>query len=121
MSRSTLARPSVLRAAERAAVGSEAIGRLERRAFRRAQVEVPFLGDAVAEFVDLVELHVGIEVQRRKRHPPVEGLHRQPGEHARILADRPQHGQRLHVGIGLAQDVDAARFEFVEMIHGGRV
>ena len=34
-----------------------------------------------------------------------------------VLAERPEHGQLVDAVEGLAQDVDALRFQTVEMIH----
>jgi hypothetical protein len=41
----------------------------------------------------------------------------QPHHDVRVLAQGPQHGQLVDAVEGLAQDVDALRFQPVEMIH----
>src|SRR6201990_3340963 len=88
-------RPSVLRAAERAAggrVGSTASIGGEGSA---RQVEIPLLAVAITKRVHLREFLAGIDVQRGKRHAAEEGLPRQPDHHVGVLAQRPQQRQLL--------------------------
>ncbi len=86
---------------------------------RGIEIEIPLLRIAVAIGIDLVEFHRGIELHHGKRHAAEECLAREPQHDIGILADRPQHAERLQPVIGFAQDVDALRLELVEMVHRG--
>src|SRR6202035_2092092 len=112
--------PSVLRAAERAAggkVGSTASIGGHGSVLRDRS---PFLAVAIAKRVHLGKFLAGIDVQRRKRHAAEERLARQPDHHVGILAQRPEQRELLQPREGLAENVDALRFERVEVVHGGR-
>ena len=58
-----------------------------------------------------------VDVDKGERDMPKEGFAHQPEEHGAVLANRPQHAQVLEVGVCLAQNEDAGRFQPVEMIH----
>ena len=104
----------------RARVGRQGrVGRLERRAVLDDQVQLPLLRVAVAERVHLAELLAGVDVHHRERHMAEERLLGQPDHDVAVLAQGPEHGQPVDAVEGLAQDVDALRFELIEMIHGG--
>src|SRR4030095_4361022 len=90
---------------------------LHRRAVAHDEVEVPFLREAVAELVHLRKLLAGVDMHDRERDVAEERLARQPQHDVGILAQRPQHGDRLQAAEGLAQDVDALVFERVEVAH----
>src|SRR3546814_15173250 len=76
---------------------------LQRRAGLALEVELPLRRIAVAELVHLLELLAGVDVHHGEGHMAEEGLARQPAHHVGILAERPQHGQRLAAGIGLTK------------------
>ncbi len=81
-----------------------------------AQFESEFAGPAVAEFDHLVELPPGVDVQQRKRQRGrMERLARQVQHHRGVLADRVEHHRTLALHHGLAEDVDAFGFEFLEV------
>ena len=61
--------------------------------------------------------NLSFDVNERKRHMPEERLARQPQQHGRVLANRPEHGQVLKLVERLAHDVNALLFEFTEIIH----
>src|SRR4029078_2486195 len=83
------------------------------------EVELPFLAEAIAERVHLRKFLAGIDMQGRKRDAAEEGLARQPDHDVGILAQRPQQRELLQTRERFAQNVDALRLEFVEMIHRG--
>src|SRR3546814_3582 len=53
----------------------------------------------------------------RERHMAEEGLAGQPDHDIACFPQRPQHRQLVDAVEGLAQDVNALRFELVEMVH----
>ena len=65
----------------------------------------------------LGKLVVGVDVDERERHVAEERLARQPQQHGRVLADRPQHAEALEVAEGLAEDVNALLFQLIEVVH----
>jgi hypothetical protein len=94
---------------------------VDRRAGLNLEIELPFLAVAIAERIHLRKFLPGVDVQRRKRHAAEEGLARQPDHHVGIFPQRPQQRELLQPRERLAQNVDALRLEFVEMVHrGGR-
>ena len=48
-----------------------------------------------------------------------EGLAGQPDHDIAVLAERPQHAELVDAVERLAQDIDALRFQLVEMVHDG--
>ena len=106
-SRRAAFRPSVLRAAERAAGGRVGSICLHRRAVLDDEIELPFLRVAVAERVDLREFLAGIDVHHRERDVAEERLARQPQHDVAVLAERPQDRELVDLVERLAQDVDA--------------
>ena len=50
-----------------------------------------------------------------------ERLPRQPDHDIGILAQGPEHGERLNLVVGLAQDVNRLRFELGQAVHHGLV
>ncbi len=94
------------------------IHRVHRRALLAQQVELPGGHILVAEGIHFRELLAGVDMHHGKRHPPEERLAGEPDHDVGVLAQRPQHGQPVDAVEGLAQDVDALRFEAVEMVHG---
>src|SRR3546814_395430 len=53
----------------------------------------------------------------RERHMAEKGLACQPDHDVAVFPERPQHRQLVDAVEGLAQDVNALRFELVEMVH----
>ena len=90
---------------------------VDRRAGLDLEIEIPFLAEAIAERIHLRKFFAGVDVQRRKRHPAEEGLARQPDHHVGIFPQRPQQRELLQPRECFAQNVDALRLEFVEMVH----
>ena len=66
----------------------------------------------------LRQLVAGVDVNERERHVAEERLARQPQQHGRVLADRPQHAEAFEVPERLAEDENALLFELIEVIHG---
>jgi hypothetical protein len=48
---------------------------------------------------------------------PEERLAREPQQDRAVLADRPEHSEIAERGIGFAQDVNAAVFQLIELVH----
>ena len=70
----------------------------------------------VAQLDHLAELPGGVHVHQRKRRlGGIERLHRQVQHHGRVFADRVQHHRVFELGGHLADDVNALRFELLEM------
>jgi hypothetical protein len=90
---------------------------LDGRAGLDEELEAPLLAVAVAEGVHLAELLAGVDVEHRERHVAEERLARQPQHDVAVLAERPQHGEAVQLGVGLAQHVDALRLKDVQMVH----
>ena len=91
-----------------------------RWALDHLQVKTPLGHVLIAVGVNLVELHGGIQLHHRKRHMAKKRLARQPDHDVRILANRPQHGQRLRLLIRFAQNIDAVGFQAIKAGHGVR-
>src|SRR5215471_4950861 len=68
--------------------------------------KAPLADDPVAERIDLGELVAGVEQDDRKGHAAEERLAREPEQRVRVLADRPEHADRLQTVHRLAQDED---------------
>ena len=92
---------------------------LDRRALLLDVVQPPVLDPLIAELVDLQELLFRVDEQHQKRHVAEERLLRQPQHEVAVFADRPADPDVFQLGIGLAEDVDALRFELVEVVHAG--
>jgi len=99
-------------------LGQRGVDLLDRRAVAHQQVQVPLFRIAVAELVHLLELLAGVDMDHRKRHMAAEGLLGQPDHDVRVLAQRPQHPGGVDARVGLAEDVNGLRFEFVQPLHG---
>ena len=110
-------RPRVLRAAERAAGGR--VGSVASTGGQSSRMKFSFhsCGVAVAEGVHLRELPLGVDVHHRERHVAEERLAHQPQDDVAVLAERPEDRQLVQLGEGLAQDVDALRFQRVQVVH----
>ncbi len=79
-------------------------------------------GGLVAEPDHFLEFPRRIHMQKRERRlAGSEGLHRQMQHHGGVLADGIQHHRIAKFGRDLANDVDAFRFQPVEMGEPGNV
>ena len=96
------------------------IDRVDRRAGLDLEIELPLLAEAIAERIHLRKFLAGVDVQGREGHAAEEGLARQPDHHVGIFPQRPQQRELFQPCERLAQNVDALRLEFVEMVHRGR-
>ncbi len=81
-----------------------------------SQVEVPLARDAVAERVDLGQLHAGVELHDRHRNRAEQRLAHQPQQRGAVLAHRPQHAGRREQAVRVANDRDGARLERAEIL-----
>ena len=79
--------------------------------------QVQFACQAVAVGERLGNLKTRIDVHQGERHMAEERLARQPQEHRRILAHRPQHAEISEMTVRLAQDIHALLFQGSETIH----
>ena len=57
-----------------------------------------------------------VDVDEREGDVPVKRLAREPEKDRGVLADAPEHAEIAERGVGLAQDVHAFAFQFIEMI-----
>ena len=85
------------------------IDRLDRRALRNHQIEIPDLAVGVPECIHFRHLLAGIDVDDRERHMPEEGLLGQPHQDVGVLADRPEHRQTVDAIERLAQECRCSR------------
>jgi hypothetical protein len=92
------------------------VGRLDRGAGRVDVIETPFVEQPVAECVDLRKLVAGIEQHHRERNAAQKRLSHEPDHRVRILAQRPEHRERLQPRVSLADDVDRLLFESVQVV-----
>ena len=80
------------------------------------EVQMEFAGDAVPEGDHVAELPGGVHMQQREwQLAGVERLARQMQQHRRVLADGIQQHRALELRRHLADDVDALRFQLLEM------
>ena len=93
---------------------------VDRRAGLDPEIEIPFLAVAIAERIHLRKFLAGIDMHGGERHAAEEGLSRQPDHHVGIFPQRPQQREFFQSRERFAQDVDALRLEFVEMVHRRR-
>src|SRR4029079_15514472 len=56
-------------------------------------------------------------VDQRERDMAEEGLARQPQQNRTVLADRPEHAEIAECRIRFTQDMDAAMFELIDLVH----
>src|ERR1700748_1534617 len=85
---SAIFRPSVLRAAERAAGGSVGSTASIGGQGPALASRLPFLAVAIAKRIHLRKFLPGVDMQRRERHAAEECLARQPDHHVGVLAER---------------------------------
>ena len=80
------------------------------------QVEPELRGAVIAERDHLAEFPGRVDVQQRERRlRRIERLERQMQHDGRILADRIEHHRVVGLGDHLADDVNALRFELLEV------
>src|SRR3546814_891017 len=97
--------------------GQRRIHVLEGRTGSDHQAQIPFLRIAVAKRVHLGKFLSRIYMDHRKRNPPEERLAREPHQHVRILAQRPQQGNPIETDERLTQNVDALPLQNIQVSH----
>ena len=88
------------------------------------QLHTHFGGAAIAERVHVAEFPRRVDVEQRKRRPGgEERLDREVQHHGAVLADRIEHHRIVGLGDDFPDDVDAFRFEPLQIgeCHPGRV
>ena len=86
------------------------------RVFVHDQLETQLGARPVAELDHLPELVRRVHVQQRPRRlGRIKRLQRQPQHHRRVLADRVQHHRPREFGRDFSQDVNAFRFERLQI------
>ena len=80
------------------------------------EFQAQILDVAVAEFDHLAKFPGGVHMhQRERRLAGVKCLQRQMQHHRRVLADGIEHDRALELGGDFAHDVDAFRFQLLEV------
>lgn len=73
--------------------------------------QLPVLDQPVAKFINLRQFHASIEKNDGKGHTPEKAFAHHPEKRGGILPHRPEHAQRSHTPVCLAENVNSTGFQ----------